>query len=706
MMKIHLYLLTFALIASFMSFITATQNDAGRFLIGAGIHDITGQVAEIGFMGYAVPQQRGHGLLQRMRSRAFIIGDVNREENRVVYVSVDNGMAFQIVKTEVIDRLNKTFGPNLYTDKNVLISGTHTHSTPGGTGGTALVDITTFGFVKENWEACVNGVVQSIIRAHKNLQLGRIKINIGQVDNANINRSPASYLNNIDRGQYTDNTDHEMTVLRLESIDGKNEIGMINFYPVHAVSLNNTNLLVAGDNKGYASYLFEKLKNPPGTLPGQGTFVAAFGQSNEGDVSPNLMGPKCIDTGLPCEFYTSTCNGRAEKCIAFGPGKTMYESNQIIGKRQFETAKDLYDKAELFIDGNSIVNFRHTYVDMQTINVSSRFTSTGRNETTCQAALGYSFAAGTTDGPGDFDFTQSTNSTNPFWQFVSSFLAKPTEQQIRCQAPKPILLDVGLIKPIEWVPFVLPHQIFQIGQLFIVAVPGEFSTMSGRRLKLTIKQALQDAGTWTSDSHIVIAGLSNSYSHYITTFEEYQQQRYEGASTLYGPHTLAAYQQTFYDLSMKLARNESVPSGPTPFDMRGKTFSFVLPPIWDGVPLGKNFGDVITDVDPSYKPGDTVRCSWWGANPRNDLFTEKSFLYVDQFVNQAWVPIFTDDDLETRFLWKRKLIDQSIITVEWDIPTTQQTGPDLYRLRHVGVKNNIFGRQQYNAQSKTFTINN
>ncbi|CAF5065491.1 unnamed protein product, partial [Rotaria sp. Silwood1] len=25
-----------------------------------------------------------------MRSRAFIIGDVNREENRVVYVSVDN----------------------------------------------------------------------------------------------------------------------------------------------------------------------------------------------------------------------------------------------------------------------------------------------------------------------------------------------------------------------------------------------------------------------------------------------------------------------------------------------------------------------------------------------------------------------------------------------------------------------------------------
>jgi neutral ceramidase len=125
--------------------------------------------------------------------------------------------------------------------------------------------------------------------------------------------------------------------------------------------------------------------------------------------------------------------------------------------------------------------------------VSSRFTSTGRNETTCQAALGYAFAAGATDGHGDFDFTQGSNSTNIFWQFVSSFLAKPTPEQLACQAPKPILLDVGLIEPIEWVPFVLPQQIFQIGQLYIVGVPGEFTTMSGRRLKLTIKQALQNA---------------------------------------------------------------------------------------------------------------------------------------------------------------------------------------------------------------------
>ena len=81
----------------------------------------------------------------------------------------------------------------------------------------------------------------------------------------------------------------------------------------------------------------------------------------------------------------------------------------------------------------------------------------------------------------------------------------------------------------------------------------------------------------------MIAGLSNSYSHYITTYEEYQEQRYEGASTMYGPHTLAAYQQSFYEISTKLAQGEPIPSGPSPYDMRGKTFSFVLPPTWDGM---------------------------------------------------------------------------------------------------------------------------
>jgi hypothetical protein len=47
-----------------------------------------------------------------------------------------------------------------------------------------------------------------------------------------------------------------------------------------------------------------------------------------------------------------------------------------------------------------------------------------------------------------------------------------------------------------------------------------------------------------------------------------------------------------------------------------------------------------------------------------------------------------------------------MIIVQWNIPTKQLTGQDLYRLRHLGIKNNISGREQYIALSRNFTINN
>lgn len=41
-------------------------------------------------------------------------------------------------------------------------------------------------------------------------------------------------MNNVNHDEYPDNTDHQMTVLIFELVDGQNEIGMIHFYVVHA----------------------------------------------------------------------------------------------------------------------------------------------------------------------------------------------------------------------------------------------------------------------------------------------------------------------------------------------------------------------------------------------------------------------------------------------------------------------------------------
>eukprot|EP01112_Ceratiomyxa_fruticulosa_P008704 TRINITY_DN2257_c0_g1_i1.p1 TRINITY_DN2257_c0_g1~~TRINITY_DN2257_c0_g1_i1.p1 ORF type:complete len:572 (+),score=125.15 TRINITY_DN2257_c0_g1_i1:57-1718(+) len=503
-----------------------------NYQIGTGIYDVTGPTAEEGMMGYAMPQQIAHGLHLRLWARAFVF--IDTLGTRFVFVSMDLCMTFQGVKIEVVQRLQSLYG-NLYTQDNVMLSGTHTHSGPGGFSWYALYDITTLGFNEQNFEAVVNGIVQAITRAHNSVSKGgQILLNKDWLDNSNINRSPTSYLYNppAERAQYLWDVDKNITVLRLEDETGT-PLGSITWFAVHCTSMNNTNELISSDHKGYAAILMERYKNGNNTLPGQGPFVAAFGQSNEGDVSPNTAGPHCPD-GTPCEAADSTCNGKTEGCIASGPGKNMFESTKIIGTNQFLKTVSLFEDTQNAINLQGPIKYIHAWVNMTNLSVSANFTTTGKPGTTCPPAFGYSFAAGTTDGPGAFDFYQGDNKTsNPFWNFISTFIAKPTPQQIACQAPKPILLDVGLTKPIPWVPDVVPIQIATIGQLVLIAVPGEFTTMAGRRLRNTVKQALLANGFPSQPDPIpIIVGLANTYSSYIATYEEYQVQRYEAASTI------------------------------------------------------------------------------------------------------------------------------------------------------------------------------
>lgn len=50
-----------------------------------------------------------------------------------------------------------------------------------------------------------------------------------------------------------------------------------------------------------------------------------------------------------------------------------------------------------------------------------------------------------------------------------------------------------------------------------------------------VRTELIAQGVLDNSAVVVIAGPANTYGHYIATPEEYTVQRYEGASTLYGP---------------------------------------------------------------------------------------------------------------------------------------------------------------------------
>lgn len=107
-------------------------------------------------MGYAQLSQKGEGIHLRQFSRAFIIED--EAQKRVAFVSFDAGMVGNAVKRAVVRKLKDRFGSSQYTMDNVIVSGTHTHSAPGGFMTHLLYDLSTLGFVSETFNAYVDGI--------------------------------------------------------------------------------------------------------------------------------------------------------------------------------------------------------------------------------------------------------------------------------------------------------------------------------------------------------------------------------------------------------------------------------------------------------------------------------------------------------------------------------------------------------------------
>uniref|UniRef100_A0A8B9RB82 Neutral ceramidase n=1 Tax=Astyanax mexicanus TaxID=7994 RepID=A0A8B9RB82_ASTMX len=630
------------------------------YLIGVGRADCTGPVADVPLMGYANPDQTAGGIHTRLFSRAFIVDDGSK---RVVFVTAEIGMISQRLRLEVLKELELKYG-DLYRQENVILSGTHTHSGLAGYFQYTLFIITSKGYIKSSIQPIVNGIVKSIDVAHKNMRPGRIFVSKGEIVGSNLNRSPHSYLNNPEeeRNRYKSNTDEQIVTLKFTDLDGDG-MGVFSWFAVHPVSMNYTNRMVSSDNLGYASYLFEQEKNI-GYLPGEGPFVAAFATANSGDVTPNTRGPYCINTGERCDYLNSSCPiGGTRMCVAFGPGNDIFDSTRIIGENIYRKAKELYGSAKQELRGS--VHAAHQWVNMTDVTVQLDSTHSVK---TCKPALGHSFAAGTIDGGGDLNFTQGAVEGDPFWDGIrDALLGAPSKEIQECQNPKPILFSTGEMNwPFPWHPDIVDVQIITIGSVAIVAVPGEATTMSGRRIREGVKQELEKNAAFTN-SEVVITGLCNIYTHYITTYEEYQVQRYEGASTIYGPHTLSAYIQHFRGLARAIAEGKvgELPKGPEP-PFFSNLFSLLGEPPVDRSPENTTFGDVLQQVHPVYKVRD------------------KTFVTVEKFHNSTstWEVVHTDASWETRFYWIKGTANQSNATVEWHIPLSAESG--TYRIRHFG----------------------
>jgi len=696
------------------------SEDGAIYLLGVGKADITGPVVEINLMGYADPQQVGSGLRQRLYSRAFIVGDTDKPEDRFVYLVLDTQSGDTAVRYGILRGLAQMGGEYaVYGQKNVAVTGTHSHSGPGAWLNYLLPQITSKGFDKQGYQAIVDGAILSIRRAHESLRPGYLSVGSVHVEDANINRSPFAYLANPEeeRNRYTDDVDKTLTMLKFQdAADGKS-LGVLNWFPVHGTSMLGNNTLISGDNKGVAAHLLEQtIRTSEGADDG---FVAGFSQANVGDTSPNVLGAYCEDgSGEMCNFEDSTCGGKNEPCHGRGPefrkkdqgASSCYE----IGERQYLAAKRLYDNMLIWagtpVQGPAVKSF-HSFQDFSNFSFSH---PNGSTVSTCPAALGYSFAAGTTDGPGAFDFKQNGSGSpnaNPVWSVVSGFIHEPSDEQIACHHAKPILLDVGeTTDPYLWTPNIVDIQLLRVGQFIIIVSPGEATTMAGRRWKSAIQHSARTLSITDSDEPIVIlGGPANSYTHYIATEEEYGIQRYEGASTLYGPHTLNAHINltTSYLPHLHADSTSSPPPGPEPPIYINKSLSFITGVAFDRAPFLKSFGDILSDVNPSYRSGETAMVTFVGANPRNDLRLESTYASVEYLDRSGrWERVRDDADWSVIFKWRRtnSVLATSEVDVIWEIEEGVERGN--YRLRYFGAsKTPVYGDiAQFEGVSGMFDV--
>ena len=156
---------------------------------------------------------------------------------------------------------------------------------------------------------------------------------------------------------------------------------------------------------------------------------------------------------------------------------------------------------------------------------------------------------------------------------------------------------------------------------------------------------------------ITFQPIKTSKTSYVATPEEYQAQRYEAASTLYGPNTLTIYIQQYQKLLGSAIKNQRLNSGPQPPIQDDKQLSLSTFVFYDAHPLTANFGYVKVQPQNYYKAGSKVYAKFISGNPRNNLMHEKSYFTVEKMLaNGIWKIIATDANWETRWAKYNKLI--------------------------------------------------
>jgi len=106
-----------------------------------------------------------------------------------------------------------------------------------------------------------------------------------------------------------------------------------------------------------------------------------------------------------------------------------------------------------------------------------------------------------------------------------------------------------------------------------------------------------------------------------------------------------------------------------------------------------------------YGAGDTVSTLFVGANPRNNLRLESTFLTIDYMVKGAWKTVRSDSHPSIVFRWTRTntILGTSTVEISWTIENGTPGG--TYRINYFGDHKPIIGSiTAFSGVSSSFTV--
>ena len=654
-----------ALLAAVAALAAPAAADAAGLRAGVGKADITPRTGYY-LGGWTRADRTAHGQHTRLYSRAMVL---ERDGRKVALVQVDLFM----VPAGLVQHVGERLADAGLSERNILISASHTHSGPGGyanfeTLNTAAPSLETatdpFSFFRlldpqpadpQLYRFLVEQISTAIRRADDDLGPAAAGWGSTQLLGLTENRSIEAHLANHgitrergegsvadDPGGYEHTIDPNVDVLRVDKLvrvvarrrarrrgGGRAEprytgkvvtgartrrvpIGAWSNFANHGTVTKSSFEFYNADHHGSAMRVFEKRVRRAGRVPRSQEVLNVYGNSDEGDMSAGLTrhGPAASD-------YV----GRVEAAAMMRAWR--------------QAGDDLSRTPEL---------------DVRWTRICFCGQQTDGGEVAAEPQVGIPFLTGSEEERGPlFDVTQQH-----FEGARSPVATGPQGHKIYPPGA-------------SGVPRVVPLLAVRVGTRMLASVPGEATKEVGARIRADVERAVAGSGV----ERVVISGIANEFILYFTTPEEYARQHYEGGNTHFGTYSSNLLKSELARLAGTLVRGEPAPA-PVEFDPTNG----VRP---DGPVYGSGAESGIISEQPgaAYPRLGHATVAWQGGPQGLDRPVGSAFVVVQRRQGGRWKRF--DSDLGLAMLWE--VDDEGRHRARWEIPRDAPRGSYRFVIR-------------------------